>query len=132
MKTGRIYILDFKDGKKIVCKSLTDLHNEYENYSNHIIKRDRFKYIINNSLYNTDKTYKHKGVEYVYKLDVIDNVEIHNLEEYLKDRFDTYMKAKELVGNAFEYKERVKKLKYSKIYDKFKSEIECNARHICI
>lgn len=126
MNCGRIYILKFKDGKKIVGKSINDLHSQYEKYSNDIIKTDRFKYIIINNLYNTDRTYKHRGVEYKCKLDVVENIEIHILEEYLKDRYDAYMRAKELVGNTFEYKDRVKKLKYSKIYDKFKSEIECS------
>ena len=90
MKTNsKIYIIHFKDGKKIVGKSLMDIHNKYTCNSNNTIAFDKFRYIINNDLYNTDKKYMHRGVEHEYKLNDIgflgnaDNI-THNFWVYYK------------------------------------------------
>tara|TARA_Y100000389_G_scaffold204140_1_gene255202 strand:+ start:620 stop:1006 length:387 start_codon:yes stop_codon:yes gene_type:complete len=128
MKTkSKIYIIHFKDGKKIIGKSLIEIHNKYIMNSNNNISFDRFRYIINNDLYNSDKTYIHKGVEYQYKLNDIEKVVMEFLEDYFKDTFINYMKQKEQLGyTAKEYKDSVKKMKYTQFYNQFKIQVECN------
>ena len=128
MKTNsKIYIIHFKDGKKIVGKSLMEIHNKYTGNSNNTIAFDKFRYIINNDLYNTDKKYIHRGVEHEYKLNDIEKVEKDFVEEYFKDTFINYMKTKEQLGfTTKEYKDSVKKIKYTQFYNQFKNHIECN------
>lgn len=128
MKTNsKIYIIDFKDGTKIVSKSLNELHNKYTSHSSNNIKFDRFKYIIKNDLYNTDKKYIHKGVEHVYKLDDIEKVEIEFLEDYFKEYYNNFIKIREQLGYATkEYKNSGKKMKYTQFFNQYKNEVECN------
>jgi len=127
MKTNsKIYIIHLKDGKKIISKSLMEIHNKYTSNSNNNISFDRFRYIINNDLYNTDKKYIHRGIEYEYKLNDIEKVEKEFLEEYFKDTFINYMKQKEQLGyTTKEYKDSVKKIKYTQFYNQFKNQVEC-------
>ena len=97
MKTpSKIYILNFTDGKILFCKSIMELHNNYIEYSsyNKYLKFERFKYIIINNLFNSDKKYTHKSIEYDYKLIDIDTINIYNLKEYLQNYYNDYLKMK--------------------------------------
>tara|TARA_R100001463_G_scaffold106632_1_gene161268 strand:- start:741 stop:1133 length:393 start_codon:yes stop_codon:yes gene_type:complete len=129
MKTpSKIYILNFTDGKKLFCKSILELHNDYINHttSNKSLNFERFKYIINNNLFNSDKKYTHKSIEYDYKLIDINNVEIHILKDYLQNYYNDYLKAKERLGNKIiHHTTSVENLKYTHLYKQIKKE-ECN------
>tara|TARA_R110000796_G_scaffold223777_1_gene340062 strand:- start:746 stop:1141 length:396 start_codon:yes stop_codon:yes gene_type:complete len=131
MKTpSKIYILNFQDGKILFCKSILELHNDYLNHTslyNKDLKFDRFKYIINNNLFNSDKKYTHKSIEYDYKLIDINTINIYNLKEYLQNYYNDYLKAKERLGNKIiHHKPSVEKLKYTQLYKQIKQETECN------
>ena len=130
MKTpSKIYILNFTDGKILFCKSIMELHNNYIEYSsyNKDLKFERFKYIIINNLFNSDKKYTHKSIEYDYKLIDIDTINIYNLKEYLQNYYNDYLKTKERLGNKILYhKPSVEKLKYTQLYKQIKQETECN------
>ena len=132
MKTkSKIYIIHFKDDRKIIGKSLLEIYNLYKNISNNDVSYDRFRYMINNDLYNTDKKYIFKGIEYQLKLDYVKKVEKEFLEDYFKDTFANFMKQKEQWGyTTKEYKDSVKKLKYKQFYnkfhDEFQNQVKCN------
>jgi len=130
MKTpSKIYILNFKDGKILFCKSIMELHNGYINHTsiNKDLKFERFKYIINNNLFNSDKKYTHKSIEYDYKLIDIDIVNIYNLKEYLQNYYNDYLLMKERLGSKIlNHKPSVEKLKYTNLYKQIKKETECN------
>ena len=132
MKTkSKIYIIHFKDDRKIIGKSLLEIYNLYKNISNNDVSYDRFRYMINNDLYNTDKKYIFKGIEYQLKLDDVKKVEKEYLEDYFKDTFTNFMKQKEQWGyTTKEYKDSVKKLKYKQFYnkfhDEFQNQVKCN------
>ena len=129
MKTpSKIYILNFKDGNILFCKSILELHNDYINHtsSNKDVGFERFKYIINNKLFNSDKKYTYASIEYEYKLNDIDNVNIHNLREFLQNYYDEYLAMRERLGNkVLSHKPSVENLKYTRLYKQIKKEI-CN------
>jgi len=121
MRTFDIYKITYNNGDIKLYKQLKDFYNEYVIKTDDKRSYDNFRYIITNNLYDSDKEYKHKGVEYKYKLN-IDKIEKHNFKDFLQDYLNEYKVVRQVKDSEYTKSTSF----YNKIYNLAKYRVECN------
>lgn len=120
MKVFDIYKITYLNGDTKLYKNLTSFYNDYRLITNDSRNYENFRYSINNNLYNSDITYKHRGEEHSYKLK-LNKVEKYNHKDFLQDYINEYKVIRKV--NDTEYTKS--NIFYNKIYNLAKYRVEC-------
>jgi len=121
MRKFDIYKITYQNGNVKLYKQLKDFYSDYTLITNDNRTYDNFRYIISNKLYDSNKEYKHRGVEYNYKLNV-NNIEKHDFKEFLQVYLNEYKIIRQVKESQYTKSTQF----YNKIYDLAKYRIECN------
>jgi len=120
MRAFDIYKITYPSGDVKLYKQLKDFYDDYILISSDKRSYDNFRYTISNKLYDSDKKYKHRGIENNYKLEV-DKIEKHKFKEFLQDYLNEYKVIRQVKDSKYTNSTQF----YNKIYNLAKYRVEC-------
>ena len=120
MRSLDIYKITYPNGTTKLYKQLKDFYADYKQQNTDDTRNyDSFRYIINNNLYNSDKTYKHRKLDLNYRLNV-ENVEKYDFKEFLQDYLNEYKIVRQVKDSEYTKSTSF----YNKIYELAKYRVE--------